>query len=255
MNKAIVVFLKEIKMLSQLVECGLTVQDVFVPVLPLSNLSKKVMLSNVPLFISDKALEFILACYGKLVGPIKMIPLGLKTPEFKHIMSFRHQALMILSAEFEMLEVSVKLTAFGRDYTIYITTETMKCFICGKYCHIKTGCPVVKEAQSVRNGSESNSVQDSNVLENDLVKPTAESAAVDLNAEIDSSTEMREQLRQDGNIEITETDASIPDAGQSGTNDPVETVEELGQSGEQDGPKVSDVFDEVQASSKNMFQN
>lgn len=255
MNKAIVVFLKEIEMVSQLVECGLTVQDVFVPVLPLSNLSKKVMLSNVPPFISDKALESILARYGKLVGPIKMIPLGLKTPELKHIMSFRRQALMILSAEFETLEVSVKLTACGRDYTIYITTETMKCFICGKYGHIKTGCPVVKEAQSVRNGSESNSVQDSNVLENDLVKPTTESAAVDLNAEIDASTEMREQLPQDGNIEITETDASIPDARQSGTNDPVETVEEFGQSGEQDGSKVSDVLDEVQASSRNMSQN
>ncbi len=42
------------------------------------------MLSNVPPFISDKALESILARYGKLVGPIKMIPLGLKNPELKH---------------------------------------------------------------------------------------------------------------------------------------------------------------------------
>lgn len=63
MNKAIVVFLKEIEMVSHLVEFGLTVQDVFVPVLPLSNLS-------------------------------------------------RRQALMILSAEFETLDVSVKLTVF-----------------------------------------------------------------------------------------------------------------------------------------------
>ncbi len=99
-------------------------------------------------------------------------------------------------------------------------------------------------------------MQDSNVLENnDLVKPTIESAAVDLNVEVDASTEMREQLPQGGNIEITETDVTIPDARQSGTNDPVEIVEELEQSGEQDGPKVSDVLDEVQASSRNMSQN
>jgi len=71
MNKAMVVFLKEVEMVNHLVECGLTVQDVFVPVLPLSNLSKKVMLSNVPPFISDKALENILARYGKLVGRLK----------------------------------------------------------------------------------------------------------------------------------------------------------------------------------------
>lgn len=251
MNKAIVVFLKEIEMVSHLVECGLTVQDVFVPVLPLSNLSKKVMISNVPPFISDKALESILARYGKLVGPIKMIPLGLKTPDLKHVMSFRRQALMILSAEFETLDVSVKLTVFDRDYTIFITTETMKCFICGKYGHIKTGCPVVKEAQRARNSSESDPVQD--VVENDLVKRTTESVASDLNAGISASTEMGEQLRQDDSIEIT--DATVPDARQSGTNDPVETVEGLKQSGEKDRPKVSDVLDEVQASSSNMTQN
>lgn len=249
MNKAIVVFLKEIEMVSQLVECGLTVQDVFVPVLPLSNLSKKVMISNVPPFISDKALESILARYGKLVGPIKMIPLGLKTPELKHVMSFRRQALMILSAEFETLDVSVKLTVFDRDYTIFFSTETMKCFICGKYGHIKTGCPVVKEAQRARNCSESNPVQDLNVVENnDLVKRTTESVAADVNAESSASTETGEEYRQGDSSEIT--DATVPDATQSGT-----TVEGLEQSGEQDGPKVSDVLHEVQASSSNMIQN
>lgn len=249
MNKAIVVFLKEIEMVSQLVECGLTVQDVFVPVLPLSNLSKKVMISNVPPFISDKALESILARYGKLVGPIKMIPLGLKTPELKHVMSFRRQALMILSAEFETLDVSVKLTVFDRDYTIFFSTETMKCFICGKYGHIKTGCPVVKEAQRARNCSESNPVQDLNVVENnDLVKRTTESVAADVNAESSASTETGEEYRQGDSSEIT--DATVPDATQSGT-----TVEGLEQSGEQDGLNVSDVLHEVQASSSNMIQN
>jgi len=49
-----------------------------------------------------------------------MIPLGLKTPELKHVMSFRRQALMILSAEFTTLEVSVKLTVLGKDYTIFM---------------------------------------------------------------------------------------------------------------------------------------
>ena len=53
-------------------------------------------------------------------------------------MSFRRQAVMILSAEFATLDVSVKLTVLGKDYTIFISTESMKCFICGKYGHIKT---------------------------------------------------------------------------------------------------------------------
>lgn len=121
-----------------------------------------------------------------------------------------------------------------------------------KYGHIKTGCPVVKEAQRARNSSESDPVQD--VVENDLVKQTTESVASDLNAEISASTEMGEQPRQGDSIGIT--DATVPDARQSRTNDPV-TVEGLKQSGEKDRPKVSDVLDEVglQASSSNMIQN
>lgn len=139
MNKAMVVFLKEVEMVNHLVEFGLTVHNVFIPVLPLSDLSKKVMLSNVPLFISDKALEVILTCYGKFVGTIKMIPLGLK-----HGMSFRRQAVMILNAEFATLDVSVKLTVLGKDYTIFNSTESIKYFICGKYGHIKIAFPLVK---------------------------------------------------------------------------------------------------------------
>lgn len=53
MNKALVVFLKELTMVDHLVECGVSVRDNFIPVLPLSNLSKKVILSNVPSFIPN----------------------------------------------------------------------------------------------------------------------------------------------------------------------------------------------------------
>lgn len=85
MNKAVVIFLRETSMVNDLVEHGLSVKDVFVPVLPLTNPSKKVVLSNVPPFIPNDTLERMLVLYGKLMGPIKMIPLGLKKTELKHI--------------------------------------------------------------------------------------------------------------------------------------------------------------------------
>lgn len=253
MNKAMVVFLKEVEMVNHLVECGLTVNDGFVPVLPLSNLSKKVMLSNVPPFISDKALEDILNRYGKLVGTIKMIPLGLKTPELKHVMSFRRQAVMILSAEFATLDVSVKLTVLGKDYTIFISTESMKCFICGKYGHIKTACPLVKEAQTARNGVESNSGQILNAPESsDQSEVTSESAAPDPSAERPALTDIGEQLHQGCSVDINEIVDKIADAGQSGTNDSGQAVVELEQPREQDRPIVSDGLNETQALSSNV---
>lgn len=155
MNKAIVVFLKEESMVDDLVERGLTVGNVFVSVLPLSNLAKKVMLSNVPPFISNDSLERLLVRYGKLVGPIKMIPLGLKNPDLKHIMSFRRQTHMVLNADCQSLNVSAKITVQGKGYTIFISTESMKCFNCARYGHIKQACPLLVEAVSeVENGDE-----------------------------------------------------------------------------------------------------
>lgn len=160
MNKAIVVFLKEESMVDDLVERGLSVGNVFVSVLPLSNLAKKVMLSNVPPFISNDSLERLLVRYGKLVGPIKMIPLGLKNPDLKHIMSFRRQTHMVLNADCQSLNVSAKMTVQGKGYTIFISTESMKCFNCARYGHIKQACPLLVEAVSVvENGDEPANIQ------------------------------------------------------------------------------------------------
>ncbi len=47
MNKALVIFLKEVSMVDELLEKSLVVNNIFLPVLPLSNPSKKVVLSNV----------------------------------------------------------------------------------------------------------------------------------------------------------------------------------------------------------------
>ncbi len=156
MNKAVVVFLREVSLVQHLVEFGLSIRDTFLPVLPLSSPSKKVILSNVPPFITDDSLERLLGRYGKIVGPIKMIPLGLKNPEFKHVMSFRRQTFMILNAEFQSLNTSAKTTLLGKEYTIYISTESMRCFTCGKYGHTKLVCKMNDGVNASTNVTELN---------------------------------------------------------------------------------------------------
>ncbi|XP_056593934.1 probable crossover junction endonuclease EME2 isoform X2 [Triplophysa dalaica] len=141
MNKAIVIFLSESQMVDDLIESGLIIKDTFVPVLPLSSPSKKVVLSNVPPFVKNDRLEQILQRYGKIVSPIKMIPLGCKNPQIKHVMSFRRQAFMILNPQSDSLNLSVKLNIDGKDYTIFISSDSMRCFICGAFGHIRQTCP------------------------------------------------------------------------------------------------------------------
>lgn len=86
-----------------------------VSVLPLSTPSKKIMLSNVPPFIKNEALERELSRYGKIMASIKMIPLGCKNPEIKHVMSFRRQTFMLLKEQGEVLYLSVKISVDNKD--------------------------------------------------------------------------------------------------------------------------------------------
>ncbi len=140
MNKANVFFLTGIQMMDDLIETGLIIKDSFVPVLPLSSPSKKVVLSNVPPFVKNEKLEQILQRYGKIVSPIKIIPLGCKNPDIKHVMSFRRQAFMIFNSS-DPLNLSAKLSIDGKDYTIFISSDSMRCFVCGDFGHIRQTCP------------------------------------------------------------------------------------------------------------------
>ncbi len=76
MNKAVVVFLKAQHRVNQIIESGLIVNDDLVQVTPLYTASSKIMISNVPSFITNEALERELVRFGKIVSQFKMISLG-----------------------------------------------------------------------------------------------------------------------------------------------------------------------------------
>ncbi len=140
MNSATVVFLSSVEKANVLVETGIVVDNLFTPVLPLSMPSKKVLLSNVPPFISDETLVRIMSRYGKLVSPIKMIPVSCKSPLLKHVVSFRRFFFMILKED-EELDLSLHLKVDDCDYIIYATTEKIKCFNCREVGHLIRTCP------------------------------------------------------------------------------------------------------------------
>lgn len=75
------------------------------------------------------------------MGPIKMIPLGCKSVELKHVMSFRCQTIMILNSLNEALNLFIKLSIDSKDYTIFINSEMMKCFVCREFGHVQQSCP------------------------------------------------------------------------------------------------------------------
>ena len=65
------------------VESGVVIRDLITQVLPLASPARRVVISNVPPYISNEALGRELGRYGQLVSPIKLVRLGGEVPPCK----------------------------------------------------------------------------------------------------------------------------------------------------------------------------
>ncbi|CAM4526962.1 unnamed protein product [Leuciscus chuanchicus] len=133
MNNAVFVFLDTIEKVNSVVQNGVVIQDTFTPVMPLLQPVKKCILSNVPLFIKDELLLAELSRHGKVVSQMKKV-------------------YMVLTKDADELNVAFKFRVDGFDYVVFVTSDIMKCFRCGKEGHIRGACTEkVNDAETVDN--------------------------------------------------------------------------------------------------------
>ncbi|KAI2646017.1 Transposon TX1 uncharacterized 82 kDa protein [Labeo rohita] len=165
MNNAMVIFLNSIERVNELVEHGVVIGGEFVSVLPLSQPSKRVTLSNVPPFLSDDILTNALSRYGKIVSPIKKIPISSVSPLLKHIVSFRRFVYMIVQDDAE-LDLSLSFKVDGFEYVIFVTTAKTRCFGCGNFGHLIRNCPdKLNEKETIEGGNAEPAPSTSKVIE------------------------------------------------------------------------------------------
>ena len=73
--------------------------------------------------------------------PIKKLPVGCKSPQLKHLLSFRRQVYMVLSGHRSELDVKISFNVGSFSYLVYVTSNvSIKCFRCGKVGHQRQEC-------------------------------------------------------------------------------------------------------------------
>ncbi len=209
MNGATVVFLSGVEKVNEVVEKGIVIDGEFVSVLPLSMPSKRVTLSNVPPFLSDEILTKALARYGKLVSPIKKIPISATSPLLKHIVSFRRFAYMIVQDD-EELDLSLSFRVDDFDYVIFVSTAKTTCFRCKKTGHLIRNCP---EKGDTEKGDDSS-------------HPSTSKAGVDLRSAgaQGGSSSKAEVVICDETPRIADDVVTVMDSEKGGQNDMAETA-------------------------------
>ena len=120
---------------NSVVERGLVIRDLFTQVLPLASPARRVMILNVPPYISNEALGRELGGYGHLVSPIKLVGLGRKSPRVKHVFTYRRYVFMVLKNNEADLNIVLKFKVDNFDYTVFATSDNLKCFKCGQEGH------------------------------------------------------------------------------------------------------------------------
>lgn len=141
MNKAVVVFFSEVRLVHDMVESGLVLGNEFVTVSPMFVPSVRVTVSGVPPFISNESIERELVRFGKLASGLKPVRLGCKDARLQHVQSFRRQCFMYLKDPNGTLEVSFSLKHENRYYMLYVSSGSLKCFECGDVGHKRAACP------------------------------------------------------------------------------------------------------------------
>ncbi|KAF7653039.1 hypothetical protein LDENG_00088060 [Lucifuga dentata] len=128
MNSAVVLFLDSMEKANAAIDKGITV-NMLIPVPPLTTPAKKIVVTNVPQFISDGFLKRELSRHDKIVSPMKKVLSGCKSPLLKYVVSHRRQVYMILKNRQAELSLKFHVRVDDFDYILYAASETMRCLV------------------------------------------------------------------------------------------------------------------------------
>lgn len=141
-NNRFCVFLKSQQIANDIINkhSAIHIDNIEIPIRKLINPSKRIILSNVyPAIPNNIIIEALVNLDIKITSPITALKAGFQLDQFAHITSFRRQ-LYINPEDFSKLPGSIAITSDNTTYRIFITDDTVTCFLCKKTGHISSSC-------------------------------------------------------------------------------------------------------------------
>ena len=215
-NGAVVVFVNSVSWVGTVCSIGIDIDGCWAHVEPLVKPCTKLILSGVPPYIPQAILEGAITQYGKIVSPMKPIPLGCKLERLRHVKSFRRQVHIIPheGIESQDLQGMFHVSLEGRTYRIYLSTDEPRCFKCNMVGHFQRQCPNTnndtRQDNIENNETQTNNNDETNVnttqrtperqnANEDTGKDTPDNTTIHMDDETDNTTD---------DVPIDETDNS-----------------------------------------------
>lgn len=141
-NNRFCIFLKNKQTVEDLItnHPAIYIDNLKLPIRKLINPSKRIILSNVyPAIANDIITEALEKLDIKVTSPITTLKAGFHLDKFAHITSFRRQ-LYINPDDYTKLPGSITVSSDNTTYRIFITDDTVTCFLCKKPGHLSSSC-------------------------------------------------------------------------------------------------------------------
>nr|CAI5847940.1 unnamed protein product [Callosobruchus analis] len=126
------------------------IKGIAVQIRPLISRNKRIILSNVcPVIPHYVVLDKLSELNITPASPITFLRAGLTEPGFNHILSFRRQ-VYVAPEDICKIPERIQISFEETNYWIYLTTDTMSCFLCKQEGHIAKQCPVADKDSNLK---------------------------------------------------------------------------------------------------------
>lgn len=144
-NNRICIYLSSTQVVDSLLKTHdkITIDNTELSIRRLINPAKRIILSNVSPDIPNGIVENALKDIGlQLASPVTHLRAGFPGEEFGHILSFRRQVYVSPPQDSILeFESSILINYEDNSRRIFLSTDTMECFLCKQEGHIAINCP------------------------------------------------------------------------------------------------------------------